>query len=537
MAVLFELGAISARIKRMKRLEKPNWQKQNERKKTLWIGLIGALLLIPVLGSAVYLLDKIRPLESFAEESGNAQGRRIVVPAGGDFQNALNQSNPGDTIVLKAGAIYKGAFKLPKKRGEQFVTVTTSAAQSLPSPDKRIDPDKHSSLLPKLESNVKGKPVILTADGAHHFRFIGVEFKPTIEGLYNIIQIGSSEETSVDQLPHNIEFDRVYIRGSKVHGQRRGIAANGRHIKIINSHISEIKRDGEETQAIAIWSADGPLEIRNNYLEAAGIGILFGGAGAPLKLIPTDCIVKDNHINKPLEWKEQAWDVKNMFEIKNGRNIKVQNNLMTNNWASAQSGTAVLFTTRADNKNVVIENIEFSNNIIQSSGNALNIYGSEGDGGRNLTIKNNLFADIDGSRWGGAGHFLLVSDWDGLTIENNTIIQTGNMSNAHGPPTKDFIFRNNIIYNNEYGFFGDGSSPGRVALNEYFPGFIVTNNIIIGGDSKDYGRSNFYPSSIRQIGFIDRKHYRLGKNNPYRSRGFGGKQIGADIDPASVGGN
>ncbi|MEZ5346282.1 MAG: hypothetical protein R2681_12095 [Pyrinomonadaceae bacterium] len=527
----------------MKRLENPNWRKKRERSNRLRLAVLAALILLPLAAASGYILNK--NFSGSAETVGdshladpNFQGDKIVVKAGESFQTALNRAKPGDTILLEAGTEFTGAFELPNKPGDRFITIRSSASDTqLPPSGKRIEPKKYRGFLPKLRSDVKGSPVITAINGAHHYRFTGIEFMPTPEGVGNIVQIGTSEETNIGQLPHHIEFDRVYIHGSEEYGQRRGIAANGRHIRIANSYISNIKRIGDESQAVAVWSTDGPVEIVNNYLEAAAIGILFGGGGSPLKLIPTNCLVKDNHINKPLEWKSQDWVVKNIFEIKNGRNIRVENNLMTNNWAKGQVGTAIVFTTRADNDNVVIENIEFSNNIVRGSGNAINVYGSEGAGGRGLAIRNNLFDDINGSKWGGSGHFLIATEWKGLTIENNTVIQNGNITNAYGRPVSDFIFRNNIVFHNDYGFFGDNSSVGTGSINKYFPRSVIENNVIVGADQNSLGRTNFYPSSIRQIGFEDMKNYKLSKESPYRSRGAGGKGIGAELDPTAVGGN
>ena len=524
----------------MKRLEKPNWQKQQERKKRLWLMGLALSLLIPFGVGSAYVLNKNPAISSavFGDSNPEIQGNKIFVRRGDDFQAALNRAQPGDTILLQAGETFKGAFRLPKKGGNRFITIRSSAPDSrLPAKDKRLDPQKYAAVLPKLESNVRGNPVILAEKGAHHYRFIGVEFMPTIEGLYNIIRIGTNDETRVEDLPHHIEFDRVYVHGSEKYGQRRGIAANGRHIRIINSYFSNIKREGDESQAIAAWATDGPIEIINNYLEAAAQGVLFGGAGSPLKLTPTNCIVRDNHFHKPLEWKGKGWIVKNIFEIKNGKNIRVHNNLMTNNWASGQDGTAILFTTRADNDNVVIEDIEFYDNIIRGSGNAVNILGNEGNGGKNLTIRNNIFADIDKSKWGGGGHFLIGTTWSGLVIENNTIIQNGNITNAYGDPITGFVFRNNIIHQNDYGFFGDNMGSGKRAINRYFPRAVIQKNVILGGSFSDYGRSNYYPASVRQMGFLDTKNYVLPKDNPYKTKGVGGKQIGASVRLAEVGGN
>ncbi len=519
----------------MKHLEKPVWQKKHESRRKFWLGIIGISLLIPLVVASVFVFRNV----SFGENL-SVNGATITVKAGGDFQAALDRAKPGDTIFLEAGVTFKGAFKLPNKAGSEFITIRTSASDSqLPPADTRLDPKKYAAVLPKIISDVRGEPAILAVNGAHHYRFIGIAFGPTIEGFYNIIQIGSTEEKRIEDLPHHIEFDRVYIYGDPKYGQRRGIAANGRFLKIINSHISGIVREGEESQAIAMWATDGQVEIINNYLEAAAENILFGGAENHLKLVASDCVVRDNWMNKPLEWRETKWAVKNFFEIKSGRRIKIENNLFTNNWAMAQEGAGILFRTGTDSgQQAVVEDIEFVNNIVRGSGSAVNIFGGEGKGGRNLTIRNNRFEDISREKYGGRGFFMMSTTFDNVVIENNTVFQDGAIGISYGEPVTKFVFRNNIVFQNEYGFFGDGGTVGKATFIKYFPQSVVTNNIIIGGDAVNYGKSNFFPTSVMQIGFADlsKNDYRLSANSPYLTRGFDGKQIGANLDPKTVGG-
>jgi len=468
------------------------------------------------------------------EVVSNGANRIIRVPPGASIQTALNRANAGDTIELQAGAVYKGVLKLPNKFGSEFITIRTSAETQLPPAGTRLDPQRHQAALATVVSNIQGSPAVLAAKGAHHFRFDGIEFGPTIAGYFNIIQIGTTEERTVEELPHHIEFDRVFIHGDRREGQRRGVAANGRHIKISNSYFSDFKREGEESQAIAAWGSDGPIEIINNYLEGAAESILFGGAESTLGLVPSDIVVRDNWMNKPLEWRNSKWVIKNFLEIKSGKRVTIENNLMTNNWAMAQEGTGVLFRTGEDSgRNTIVEDVTFANNIMRGSGSAITVFGGEGAGGRRLTIRNNVFEDISASKYDGRGFFIKSSEWDGLVVENNTVIHDGSITIGYGAPVRGFVFRNNVVFNNEYGFFGDGIGSGRVALDRYFPQGVVTGNAMIGSSSSDYGSSNFYPSSAGQIGFSNAASgdYRLRTDSEYSRR-----NVGADLDPRTVGG-
>src|SRR5436190_1054560 len=43
-----------------------------------------------------------------------------------EFQSALDAAQPGDTIMLAAGATLVGSFSLPAKSGSDIITITTS---------------------------------------------------------------------------------------------------------------------------------------------------------------------------------------------------------------------------------------------------------------------------------------------------------------------------------------------------------------------------------------------------------------------------
>ena len=66
-----------------------------------------------------------------------------VVPAGGDLQAAINAAASGDTIILEAGATYRGPFTLTKKTGDAFITIQSSRAGEITG---RVAPEQSGLL-------------------------------------------------------------------------------------------------------------------------------------------------------------------------------------------------------------------------------------------------------------------------------------------------------------------------------------------------------------------------------------------------------
>ena len=439
-------------------------------------------------------------------------GRTIAVSAGGDFQSALNAAQPGDVITLEAGATFAGPFTLPDKPGAAWITVRTSVPDDRLPPGTRVDPS-HAALMPKLL--VAGGPVLRTAAGAHHYWFIGVEIRPR-EGIFlqNLVQLGASER-SVDMLPHHIVFDRCYLHGDPKRGTRRGIAMNSRFTAVVDSHLSDFKEVGADSQAIAGWNAPGPFKIVNNYLEGAGENVMFGGADPSIPdLVPSDIEVRQNYFVKPLAWRQGdpayagvAWTVKNLFELKNARRVLVEGNLFEHNWAHAQSGFAVLFTVRNQDGRApwsVVEDVTFINNVVRGTNSAINILGRDDNHPsqqtKRILVKNNLFLDIGGPRWGGAGTlFQIINGTASIVIEHNTASQTGNIITAEGPAHTDFVFTHNVVANNAYGIIGTGTAPGIPTLETYFPRAVVRKNLIVGGSADRYPADNFFAASFADV--------------------------------------
>jgi hypothetical protein len=434
----------------------------------------------------------------------------IDVPAGADLQLAIDRAEPGQTIVLAPGATYEGNFLLPDKRGDRYITIRTGGSNDgLPAPGERVLP-RHAAKLAKLKSATT-QPVLRTAPGAHHWRLELLEFLPTKNGHGDIIALGDggARQHDLAQVPHDLEVDRCFIHGDSEKGQKRGIALNSASTSITGSYIADIKGQGQDTQAIAGWNGPGPYTIENNYLEGAGENFILGGSDPPIRgLVTTGVVFRRNHLAKPVEWRGERWQVKNLFELKNARRVLVEANVMEYVWKEAQVGYAILITPRNQDGGapwVTVEDVTIRGNIVRHAGGGMQITGEDSNypsgSTSGVTVTDNLFYGIDSGRWGGTGAFLLVGNGPArITIEHNTISQTGNILSAYGG-TKDsprtvegFVFRQNIVRHNEYGVHGSDRAVGNDTLRAYFPGSVFEGNVIAGGEARRYPARNIFIS-------------------------------------------
>jgi hypothetical protein len=151
----------------------------------------------------------------------------IIVNAGGNLQAALNAAQPGDTILLQAGATFSGFFELPAKGGTQYITIRSSAPDSsLPPVGTRITP-AYAALLPKIRST-QGGPAFRAARGASYWRLLFLEILPTTNLVANLVEFGGtgSLQSTLADVPHHLVIDRCYLHGDPGFGQRRGVAIN-----------------------------------------------------------------------------------------------------------------------------------------------------------------------------------------------------------------------------------------------------------------------------------------------------------------------
>ena len=463
----------------------------------------------------------------------------IKVSPSDDLQKAIDDARPGDTIVLEAGKVYRGPFTLPNKSGTSFITIQSSRVAELP--EKGRVGEAQSALLPKLVSaNVE--PVIKTAPGAHHYRFAGVEVSTATEKdkIYDLVRIGDAKQTAAE-VPHDFVIDRSWIHGFPTQDVQRGISLNGADVTVSNSSITEIHGRGYDTQAICGWNGPGPFQILNNYLEAAGENILFGGADPSIaNLVPTRIEIRDNYLFKPLTWKVGHpsyagihWTVKNLLELKMARDVIIDGNVMENSWGDAQIGYAVLFTVRNQDGKApwaVIERVKFTNNIVKNSEQGFQLLGSDNlkpsQRCRGLEISNNLFTVKN--------RFLTMSGYYDVTLAHNTHFQNGNIMSLYGEPSTGFVYRDNITVRapEGYGIHGESVGEGKAALDRFTPEHKVHNNVIAGAQSRFYMGQNAYPASVDDVKFVNFQggDFRLSPQSRFKGTASDRRDPGCQID-------
>jgi hypothetical protein len=474
-------------------------------------------------------------------------GRTIAVRAGGDLQAALKVAQPGDVIALEPGAVFSGNFSLPRKGGPDWIVVRSGAPDDkLPAPGVRVTP-AFAPAMPKIVSPNQN-PAVYTEPGAHHYRFIAIEFSVAgvVKDIYSVVAFGGDQASDADT-PHELILDRCYVHGHTGLASRRGVLLNSASSAIIDSHISEIHALGADAQALLGYNGPGPFKIVNNFLEGATENIMFGGADPRIRgLVPSDIEIRRNHLFKPLRWRPGdpsfagvQWTIKNLLELKNAQRVLVEGNLLENNWG----GAALVLTPRNQDGTApwsVVQDVLFRSNMVKNASSGFSLQTSDDERSSQPTKR----IAVVNNAWGVTRTFFGMTGGRGgvpedLLIDHNTAIPVGYSAyyiEAGTPPAMvRFRLTNNLI---GFGSFGV-SSPK--ADPKWLPAAIIAHNALVSmadiGDGQGAARNR--PPDIDQAMYTSFPNAAaaglnadgtLTAKSPNRRAGSDGKDIGVDFD-------
>ncbi|MFZ1130239.1 MAG: hypothetical protein WCA97_08130 [Terriglobales bacterium] len=526
-------------------------------------------------------------------------GKQIRVGAKSDLASAIDGAKCGDTLLLPAGASFE-VHELPSKKcdDQHYITVRTDTPDSkLPAEGTRISPAWGGiASLPGRPpfAQPAGGPAKLLATlvvrrpsgttVGDHIRFIGIEW--TTPPGTDIGRIVAAEHSD------HVILDRNWIHppdGEEVaHGV--GVIKGSHMIAVINSYISGlncISRAGKCTDATGIGGGSGEsdepvtaLKIYNNFIEAAGENILFGGSAA--NQVPSDIEIRRNHLFRPMLWKEgepgykptasgYAYVVKNNFELKNASRVLFEANLLENTWGGfSQTGYAILLTPKNQSSECPIcrvNDITIRFNRIRNVAGVLQIANAlaktgaaPADGGR-YSIHDIFADDLHDQDYKGGGTFLILVSTHppvhDIQIDHVTAFVTGVLASIlnTGAKLSNFTITNSVfsLGDRRQPLASAGGGPESCAtksqaqgaeavLQSCFDPYKFDNNLIVSGRGS-FPKGTITVTSPEAAGIRDLKDgvskdprlcHAKGPGCPKVSPGAGaasdGRDMGADID-------
>ncbi len=469
-------------------------------------------------------------------------GKTINVAAGGDLQLALNSANYGDEIVLQAGATYTGNFILPVKSGSGWILVRSNG--SIPPAGTRLTRTTAGGVARIVSPNTL--PTIKTAPSARGYRFVGLEITTassvTTQTAIVYLGDGANVQTSLSMVPRDLVFDRTWVHGHSTLNVRRCISLNSASTAVINSTIDECHDSGFDSQAVWGWNGPGPFLIENNYLEGSSENVGFGGGATMTNLVPSDIIIRGNHIAKPAAWKTAKWLVKNLIEFKAGKRVLIEENLIEGNWVSGQQGYAIMLTPRSENGQCAqwctIQDFTFRWNHVRRTGSGMNLTSDPDNDlanpGARFAFENNLWDEINSGIYSGQGRLWLAwsADLNDVVFSHNTGFAGDAMLLFAERYLNRIEVEDNIIGSTAgYGVWsGNGQPQGTATLNYHISGWTYLRNVSFGIPASVHPTGNWYPSGVTGIGFASPStgDWSLTASSPYKGKGEGGSDPGVD---------
>lgn len=532
-----------------------------------------------------------------------APGRVHEIHQGDDLQKAIDDAKCGDTLALQAGATFSGLFRLPKKTCDDshWIILRTSAPDNgLPPEGARITPcyagvaslpgrpDFHcpspKNVLARVIFDGKGESgPILISSGANHYRLIGLEITRSRPEAHLRHLIATDDAASNAD---HLVFDRIWLHGTPTDETKDGLHLSGvTFAAIVDSYVNDLhciagKGSCTDAQAVNGGTGDlpgGPYKIVNNFLEASGENILFGGAAATTQ--PADIEIRHNHFFKPLLWKRDQpgfvasytgnpYIVKNHFELKNAQRVLLEGNLLENSWGGfSQAGFSLVISPANQGGNCPacqVSDVTIRYNKVSHVGGGLELAAAlstvaraASSGSQRYSIHDLVVDDIDHDKYEGFGLFALILSQHppirDVRVDHVTAFSTRTLLSIlnHGSKLENFTITNNLFSTGGRRIVSAGGGAtnctrGRdtpaEALNNCFVNPVFTKNLIIGGGT-GWPPDNFVVNDSMMAGIRD---FHEGNGGNYRlcdeakdgckkrslglKAGTDGKDIGADIE-------
>ena len=548
---------------------------------------------------------------SSAMSDSPTPGTVIPVNAGADLQAALNSAHCGDTVELQAGATFNGVFYLPAKSCDDahWIVLRSGAADSaLPAEGQRATPcySGVSSLpgrpsfnckspqksMAKLVYNKTADGPIILRNGANHYRLIGLELTRVAGGRIAPTLIGVEPGGLAD----HIIIDRCWLHGTAQDETQLGVSVNGtNYFAVIDSYLNDFHCTSgtgtcSDSHAVAGGLGDhqdGPFKIENNFLEASGESVFFGGGAATVT--PADIEIRRNHIYKPWQWMSGSpnfvggpdghpFVVKNHIELKNATRVLIEANIMENTWGGfSQNGFGLLLSPKNQhtqhNGNVCplcqVTDITIRYSRISHAGGGMQLATSnsgsgvdDGGGaalaGTRWSIHDVVIDDINRSYVGGGSLFEVMNGWPanplntvsinhitGFPDPDGHLFIMGNK--AENPSMHSFTFTNNLVTTARYPVWNAGGGKTSCAISDTpvnvvatcFTTYSFANNALLNYPQQfppsSWPTGNLFAPDMKNVGLTQYNNgingnYELQHNSPYKNAGTDGRDLGADID-------